>query len=99
MNHRDVPSEIRSSIAWGPIAHMHSWENQAIGLSSAVLERAVTVGIGLTETMAAEEPRHGHSTPTLGPLLSLFCSCLSSRAWLWGAGLPFLCSQFPRESP
>lgn len=54
MNHRDMPGEIRSSIAWGPIAHMHSWEKQAIGLSSAVLERAATMGIGLAEVMAAE---------------------------------------------
>lgn len=99
MNDRDMPGEIRSSIVWGPIAHTHSWENQAIGLSSAVLERAGTVGTGLAEVMTADEPRHGHGAPTLGPLLGLFCSCLSSRAWLQGAGLPFLCSQFLQGSP
>ena len=62
----------------------------AIGLSSAVPERAVTVG-----TAPGEEPWHGHGAPTPG----LFCSHRSPHTWLRGAGLPILCSPFPLGSP
>lgn len=42
------------------------WEKQAIGLSSAVLERAVTMGIGLAEVMAAEACSAAASPPMPG---------------------------------
>lgn len=32
-------------------------------------------------------------------LLGLSCSCLSSHAWCWGAGLALLCGHCPQGSP